>query len=226
MKLGVLGGTFNPIHLGHLHIASETARLFKLSQVHFVVATLPPHKASQTLIPFVDRYVMVCLATAGIPKFIPSAVELEQPPSPFSIDTMAKLARRHALAGEALYFIAGGDSLLDVATWRKSEELLLRYNFVFVMRPNAEIQDVSRVLPRATAGRICDLTGLSGPRRNARIRAEASQGRSKIFIVDLGAPDISGSGIRELTARGKKVQKLVPPLVREYVGKLRLYGEQ
>ena len=134
-RIGVLGGTFNPIHLGHLHIAGEIQKIFSLAQVHFVVATTPPHKSPEDLIPFIHRYAMLSLATAAISSYIPSMIELEPQASPFSVDTMNKLARCMGREQRELYFIAGGDSLSEVKTWRNSEKLLTSYNFVFALRP-------------------------------------------------------------------------------------------
>ena len=93
VRIGVLGGTFNPVHNGHLHIARNIQEFFALKQVHFVVATTPPHKSLEDLIPFNHRYAMVSLAVAGVSSFIPSLVELEPEASPFSIDTMDKLSQ-------------------------------------------------------------------------------------------------------------------------------------
>ncbi len=151
IRLGVLGGSFNPIHLGHLHIARRTRGLFGLSRVLFVVACTPPHKQPHDLISFNHRYAMVSLATSGCEYFHPSPVELESPVSPYSIDTLAKLARRFGIAGHALHFIAGGDSLLEVAGWHRGAELLLTYTFVFAMRPGFLVPDIEGILPARCA---------------------------------------------------------------------------
>lgn len=220
-RIGVLGGTFNPVHYGHLHIAREIQRLFSLSHVHFVVATMPPHKGPEDLVPFMHRYAMMSLATAGIPGFVPSLVELEPQASPFSVDTMKKLARRTGNKG-TLYFIAGGDSLLEVKSWRNGEKLLNSYNFVFAMRPGARPASPESVLPQNAAARVLDLTGLG--RVDAR-RVIAQQKRaSRIYIVEVGAPDISATRIRRLASSGKPFSHMVPGPVREYIRKLHLYG--
>jgi len=225
-RIGVLGGTFNPIHQGHLHIARRTMSLFDLNQIHFVVATIPPHKNAANLVPLAHRYAMVSLATAGNRSFIPSLVELEPPASPYSIHTMGKLAREIPGSPGALYFIAGGDSLLDVGTWRCSEELLSSYSFVFVTRPRAVPLDVDTILPAKLAARTSDLRGM-GPRQLRRHIDEIRPGRRRrIFVVDLAAPDISASQIRSLVSSGRRVRHLVPPEVNEYLQKLNLYGER
>jgi nicotinate-nucleotide adenylyltransferase len=223
VKIGVLGGTFNPIHFGHLHIAGRIQALFSLSQVHFVVATMPPHKRPEDLIPFTHRYAMVSLAVAEETCFIPSLVELEPPASPFSIETMHKLAHGDGPDKRILYFIAGGDSLGEVKSWRESEKLLNCYNFVFVVRPGTKLMVPQDALPGKTAARMIDLTGLRRAEMRRRI-VEAGDGRSHIYIVDADAPDISATQIRNRISLKKSIRRTVPGPVCEYIRKLHLYG--
>jgi nicotinate-nucleotide adenylyltransferase len=222
-RVGVLGGTFNPIHYGHLHIARYIRQIFSLSQVHFVVATVPPHKPLQNLIALTHRYAMVSLATSGEPAFIPSLIELEPQASPFSVDTMRKLERRVRPENGILYFIAGGDSLLEMKTWRKSETLLNSYNFVFVVRPGIKTFDPRNVLPEKTANRMRDLTGLGRVHMQRRIAEEKTR-ENRIYIIDIKAPDISATQIRRLVNAGKPIHRMVPRPVCEYIRKLQLYG--
>jgi nicotinate-nucleotide adenylyltransferase len=220
-RIGVFGGTFNPIHLGHLHIAGEIQKIFSLFQVHFVVATIPPHKAPGDLISFTHRYAMVSLATAGMPSFVPSLIELEPEASAFSIDTMRKLSRW--LGRESvLYFIAGGDSLAEVKSWRESERLLTAHNFIFAVRPGTGRVNPGDVLPAKASARVRDLTGLKRVQMQRAIRQESDENR--IYIVDVGAPDISATRIRGLASSGKPLHRMVPGPVREYIRKLHLYG--
>ncbi len=221
-RIGVFGGTFNPIHLGHLHIAGEIRRIFSLARVHFVVATTPPHKSPDDVIAFSHRYAMVSLATASTASFIPSMVELEPPASPFSIDTMEKLARRIGRGKQRLFFIAGGDSLSEVGTWRESERLLTSYNFIFALRPGTGTVPLEEVLAPKAFARVCDLTQ-SGASRMRRQFLE-SGGTNRIYIVNVGAPDIAATRIRKLASSGKSIQRMVPGPVNDYIRKLRLYG--
>jgi len=221
-RIGVLGGSFNPIHCGHLHIAGEIQKLFSLAKVHFVVASEPPHKAPEDLIMFPHRYAMVSLATAGSRSFLPSLVELEPEASPFSVDTMEKLARCARREKGILYFIAGGDSLAEVKTWRESEKLLSSYSFVFTVRPGTGPVNPRDVLPRKTVSRVRDLRNMP---RAAMRRIISEQGRAaRIYIVDVNAPDISATQIRQRVFNGNPVHRMVPGPVLEYIRKLRLYG--
>lgn len=221
-RVGVLGGTFNPIHCGHLHVAREVHELFSLAQVYFVVASNPPHKPPSDLLPFVHRYAMTSLATAGFPGFIPSPIEIEPGASPYTIDTMEKLERRVGADRSALFFIAGGDSLSEVRSWRQGARLLDTYNFVFVTRPGVPSFNPADALPLEAVSRMRDLTGLSRVEAQRAIAEES--GRPRIFIVDVGAPDISATELRRLVAAGKPIDEMAPGPVREYIGKLQLYG--
>jgi nicotinate-nucleotide adenylyltransferase len=225
-RLGVLGGSFNPVHLGHIHIAQQSREWFDLARILFVVASVPPHKPPQQLIPFVHRYAMVTLATSGFPGFIPSMVETEPPASPYSMATLAKLAQRYGIAGQDMYFIAGGDSLRDVAGWYSAEELLVSYNFIFIMRPGIDAADLSAALPPAAAARIVDCRGLDSAAARARVAAELSVPECRIFIIDAGAPDIAASQIRSMISQGRSIDDLVPAQVSEYIQKLNLYGDR
>jgi nicotinate-nucleotide adenylyltransferase len=220
-RIGVLGGTFNPIHLGHMHVAREIQKIFSLSQVYFVVATAPPHKNTEDLIPFMHRYAMVSLATSGTPSFLPSMIELEPKASAFSVDTMRKLTR--SLSRESvLYFLAGGDSLAEVKLWRNSENLLTSYNFIFAMRPGTGPINPADVLPSKAAARVHNLTGCGRAAIRRTITEQTDANR--IYIVDVGAPDISATRIRRLASSGKSIRRMVPGPVSEYIHKIRLYG--
>jgi len=222
-RLGVLGGTFNPIHYGHLHIARAVRKIFALSEVRFVVSAQPPHKSPEDLIPLMHRYAMVCLATIGEPAFVPSLVELEPEASSFSIDTLDKLGREIEPMNGVLYFIAGGDSLLEVKSWRDSEILLQSYNFVFVLRPGINSVDPAAALPANVVPRLCDLTKVGGSGLRKQLQLQEPE-KNHIYIVDVGAPDISATRIRQCASAGKSIRKMVPEPVREYIHKLHLYG--
>jgi len=225
-RLGVLGGSFNPIHLGHLHIAQRGRELFGLSQVHFVVASVPPHKPPQDLISYTHRYAMASLATSGLAGFVPSLVELEPPASPYTIDTLAKLARRFGVTGKELYFLAGGDSLLDVTGWHDSATLLLSYNFVFVTRPGVPVPANGAALLQAAASHVVDARGLEADRVQEMIAAGLAATDSCIFLVDAGAPDVAASQVRRLASLEQRFDHLVPAPVHEYILKQHLYGER
>jgi nicotinate-nucleotide adenylyltransferase len=169
---------------------------------------------------------MVSLATADTPGLLPSAAEIEFPPSPFSVHTMRKFARRSGLDEDLLYFVAGGDSLLEISGWHRSRELLSSYSFIFAMRPGVAIRQPAGFLPPKTAVRVLDLRGTGLTTMRARLRMEQRSGKPRIYLVEVGAPDISASNIRSLAASGRRIRHLVPEPVNKYIQKLRLYGER
>jgi nicotinate-nucleotide adenylyltransferase len=224
VEIGVFGGTFNPIPRGHLHIAKNVQSMFGLSRVYFVVSPAPPHKQAEELIPFAHRYAMVSLAVEKEISFIPSMVEIEPEPSPYTIDTMDKLSRIEKQ--NRLFFIAGGDSLLEIASWRESERLLNEYNFIFVKRPWDGPIDAEKCLPADIFRRTRDLTGFGRAQTKKKIAGEPKE-ENRIYIVDTKAPDISSTKVRALSAaKGGRhaVRRILPPAVRSYIRKLRLYG--
>jgi nicotinate-nucleotide adenylyltransferase len=209
--------------LGHLHIAHAAQSLFSLSQVHFVVASVPPHKQPESLIPFTHRYAMVSLAIARERSFFPSMVELEPEASPYTFDTMHKLERSIGQGRGRFFFIAGGDSLQEVKFWRESERLLASYDFIFMMRPGTGLLIPEEHLPASVVPQVRNFTGL----RRSQIRRLLDDDHSeekRIYFVESGAPDISSTGIRGLAFSNKAIRRMVSGPVREYIRKLHLYG--
>ena len=132
MKIGVMGGAFNPIHIGHLNAASEVAERVGLDKVYFVVSARPPHKPKDSLIDTKSRYEMVEIACADNDRFLPSHVEIDRPGKSYTIDTMRYYQKKH---GREVYFIAGHDALIDIAMWKSASILLKTCNFIAVTPP-------------------------------------------------------------------------------------------
>jgi len=153
-------------------------------------------------------------------------IELEQPTSPFSSDTLRKLARKHGLKATDLYFIAGGDSFLEVPDWHESTKLLTTYNLIFAMRPGFSPHIPPPGFPARAVSRIRDFTGVARRRLQRCIQGEAHPHQNRIFLLDVDAPDIAASQIRHLAGAGKPYKHLVPCEVHEYIRKLHLYGER
>ena len=198
LRLGVLGGTFDPIHIGHL-VAAEAARThFHLDRVLFVPAGHPPHKDPAAVSAAEHRYRMTVLATAGNPYFYTTRLELERAGPSYTIDTLRQLS---ALAGPAsLFFIAGADAVVTLPSWRGGLSLLDVCQLIVVTRPG---------LPGDALTRFLD--GLP-PARRARVHL--------LPIPEIG---ISSTELRERVAAGHSIRYLVPPAVEDYVHKYGLY---
>jgi nicotinate-nucleotide adenylyltransferase len=134
MRLGVMGGTFDPIHHGHLACASEVASLLRLDEVVFVPTGRPWQKESRTVSPAEDRYVMTCIATAANPAFTVSRIDIDRDGTTYTRDTLRELAAERG-AGTELFFITGADALAQLLTWRDAEELFALAHFVGATRP-------------------------------------------------------------------------------------------
>jgi nicotinate-nucleotide adenylyltransferase len=138
IRLGVMGGTFDPIHHGHLVAASETASLFSLDEVVFVPTGMPWQKEHRVVSPAEDRYLMTVIATASNPRFSVSRIDIDRPGPTYTIDTLNELRRERGEQTD-LFFITGADALAQMVTWRQADELFSLAHFVGCTRPGHEV---------------------------------------------------------------------------------------
>jgi nicotinate-nucleotide adenylyltransferase len=205
MRLGLLGGTFNPIHEGHLAIARAARVGLKLDSVVLVPAARPPHKAHDTsLAPAEDRLAMTRLAAASEPGLEVSGIELERTGPSFTIDTVRAFLARDP--GVELYFIIGCDTLPELATWRAARELLSLARFAVVARPGRELE--------------ADLARFERDFGTEAARAVRER------IVPMEPAAVSATEVRARVAGGKPIEGLVPGAVAEYIRAHRLYGAE
>ena len=223
MRIGVMGGTFDPIHLGHLRAAEEIYWAFKLDRVIFVPAAQPPHKEEQIEASALHRYEMVSLATVSTPYFSVSPIEFSRPGRSYSVETVREFRR---LFGQecALYFIMGVDAFLDIATWREARELLALAQVIVTARPGWRLDEVERSMSPAQHH------ALGGPRfKYLRISEITSQMAMHgyeprlILLVEVVSLDISSSEIRQLVKEGRSVRHLVTDAVAAYMATHGLY---
>ena len=152
MNVALYGGTFDPVHNGHLAVAEAAAEAFNLDRIYFVPADIPPHRQSSDITAYHHRYAMLALALAGHKKFIPSILEApeviraEGKLASYSIDTVRRFKRR-LKPGDRMSFLIGIDAFLDIAKWRSPVELLRECEFIVVSRPKFSLADVVRALP-------------------------------------------------------------------------------
>jgi nicotinate-nucleotide adenylyltransferase len=208
MKLGVLGGTFDPIHLGHVDLALTARRILGLDEVHLVPCRQAPHKNLAPLAPGSDRLAMIALAAMEHEGLVPDSCELGRPAPSFTIDTLRRLA-----AGPSkphLYFIMGMDSFRDIRQWKEHEALITEFNLVVFNRPGSPLPAEEDV-PATARGRM--LTG----------GATADPDRPFIHVLEMPPRDISSSTIRGLARSDKALTGLVPTTVESYIHRCRLY---
>jgi nicotinate-nucleotide adenylyltransferase len=138
-RIGVMGGTFDPIHHGHLSVASEVGDGFGLDEVIFVPTGEPWQKQSRTVSAAEDRYLMAVIATASNPRFWVSRVDIDRGGPTYTVDTIRDIATQHP--GDELYFITGADALGQILSWKDHDQLLSLAHFVGVTRPGYELSD-------------------------------------------------------------------------------------
>lgn len=200
-RIAVFGGSFNPIHNGHLLLAGDLIRQDLADEVLFVPARTPPHKAAVSLVSAEHRMAMVELAVGPYPEFGVSDIELSSDrKTGYTIDTLDALSR--AFVDADFYFIIGMDSLQELPTWYHAAELVSRYHFIIYPRPG--------VLVPAHA----DLANRLGPRNASKLINS---------IVDSPSVAISATGVRETVPSGKLLAGLVPPDVEHYIREHKLY---
>lgn len=218
-RLGVYGGTFDPVHNGHLSVATALVENFALDQLLFVPAFVPPHKRGQQISAAHHRYAMLALATAYEARLLISTIELEAPTRPYTVETLGRLQAQYSNA--QLFFVMGMDSFRDVTSWREHERLLSEYSIIVAVRPgyrapeSADALSAAHLAPHLQA-RVIDLRG--GLRPSAEELAEAH-----VFITDYVAVDVSATGIRQLAGAGQSVESMTPPPVAAYIAKYQLY---
>ena len=220
MKLGLLGGSFNPVHNGHLAIAHQTREALGLDQILFIPASHPPHKQSCSLAPAQDRYEMVRLAIASDPSLAISDVEIRRPGKSYSIDTIRLLQQEH-VAHTQLFFLIGLDAFLDFPTWREPLTLLELCPFVVLSRPGLSFRSLSTMalLPPVQQSPLADLdTGLIS-------QLEVPLGKQRLICLQLPPCAVSASDIRSRIRRGLPMANLLPPLVESYILQHHLYQE-
>jgi nicotinate-nucleotide adenylyltransferase len=218
-RIALYGGTFDPVHAGHIAVARGLLKLFALDRVLFIPAHVAPHKRGARVTPASQRYAMLVLATQGESQLCVSTVEIDAPERPYTVETLSRM--RAELGGEAqLFFIMGADSWMEITTWREWERLFALSNHIVVTRPGYELS-ASHVTP-SIRERIVDVRGAD----QERIAREVNESDVlKIYVTDAVFMDVSATGVRAVmsASRDASIASLVPPPVAEFIRKYRLY---
>lgn len=199
-RIGVLGGTFDPPHLGHLTAAEEAREVLGLSQVLFVPSGCPPHKNPHAYLPASVRCAMTQIAVADNPAFAVSQIEVDRPGPSYTIDTLDRLQQEYSDA--TLYFITGADMFLDLPHWKDPELLLANYHFVAVTRPGWDLAPV--------LGQMENFYG---------------KYREHVHIVTIPGVAISATEIRCRIQAGRSIRYLVPGGVARFIEEKGLYRQ-
>jgi nicotinate-nucleotide adenylyltransferase len=234
MNIGLFGGTFDPIHKGHLALAQAAQERCELGRVYFVPTNVPPHKASQPVASYFHRYAMTALATQGEKALVASLLEapgefvvhdkkiargsVASTPN-YSIDTIRKLKQTTLKKSDRLFFLIGIDAFKDIAKWRDAETLFAECEFIITSRPGFSLADVAAALPE-----------------RFRPRAEATKPFAKqaakgdlvlpgviLHLLDNVNQNVSATEIRDAVRAKRPIKKFVPESVEEYIKKEGLY---
>lgn len=204
LRLGIMGGAFDPIHIAHLIAAEEALQQFELDQVVFMPAGDPPHK-DRRMPPPDFRYLLVAVATAANPKFSVSRFEIDRNTVSYTVDTLEYLASIMPSGGQ-LFFITGADAVLDILSWKDPERVLGLATFIAATRPGY------------------DLSRMSGLLEELRSRSSGLVPEARVKIMEIPALAISSSMIRQRLAEGRSIRYLVPGSVAELIEKSGFYS--
>lgn len=215
MRVGIFGGTFNPIHHGHLRSAEEVRIGQKLDRMLFIPSANPPHKPGADVVDATHRLAMTRLAVRGNPDFAVSGIELQRPGRSYSVDTLTALRRHHPRA--RFHFVMGLDTFREIGTWHRYRELFELCDFVVTSRPSFDLAMAHEHLPVAALEDFCYL-----PKANV---LEHRSGHRIAFqaITDLS---ISATQIRSLLRHNQSIRYLVPASVERYIARHRLYARR
>jgi nicotinate-nucleotide adenylyltransferase len=212
-RIALYGGTFDPVHAGHLEVARRVSQLFEIEKVLFIPAQMAPHKIGRSVTEPIHRYAMLALATQDDPQLSISTFELDAPDRRYTVDTVDHFQRVLGDSTE-LFFIMGADSWSEITTWREWERLLSMTNHIVVTRPD---YDPVKTHVGKISDRIVDARGGKSLSR--------TEGATKIFFTDVVMKDVSATNIRRLASEGRveELAGLVPGPVLEYIKKYGIY---
>ena len=222
-SIALFGGSFDPVHRGHLALARAAAERFQLARVYFIPACLQPLKAQQEVTNFYHRFAMLALALQGEARFFPSllespeCVQVSGQKASYSVETVARM-RTQMRPGTRLYFLIGMDAFAHIAQWRSAVELLRSVEFIVASRPGFPLDQVARALPAELR------PNQAGEKQLQQTGTLESKGVLLHLLPDVHE-EVSATEIREAARRGIGLQKLVPRAVSEYILKMQIYGE-
>jgi nicotinate-nucleotide adenylyltransferase len=205
MRIGLFGGSFNPVHRAHLALAGHVCRARDMDQLIFMPARRPPHKLDYDMAPTGDRLAMLELATADDPRFVVSDLDLQREGKSYTLQTVRELKSEQIAPGDELFLVVGGDMLADLPNWWHADELVQEVPIIATGRPGHELDAGLQSFCEAVPPEVCR--------------------RTRELAVDMEPMDISATEVRRRCAAGEPLVGLVPDVVRQYIGENGLYRE-
>ena len=220
MNLALFGGTFDPVHRGHLAIARAAAEQFDLATIHFVPADVPPHKTNRALTAFYHRYAMLALATSDDKRFLPSLLEADSSQPNYSIQTVRRL-KTGLKKSDKLYFLIGIDAFVEISTWKQPTQLLSECDFIVASRPGYSLADVGEALPETLRPTPAVLQALRKQEASGTIALPSTT----IHLLSGVNERVSSTQIRAAAAKSvRRLSRYVPEAVAAYIKKEHLYA--
>jgi nicotinate-nucleotide adenylyltransferase len=216
-RLGLFGGTFNPIHLGHLHAARIVCRRFALDRILFIPSSLPPHKETREVASSEHRFNMVGLTLAADPCFVASPIEIKARGTSYSILTLSRIRGIYPQAD--IFFILGIDAFLEIETWKEYDKVLESCAFIVISRPGYRLEGVLTLLDGSLRDRLQEVNQAHDP-------ADLHYHASAIFLTSINALDVSSTEIRRRLMDGKSVDGMVAEPVIKYIKEHGLYRKE
>ncbi len=210
-KTGILGGTFDPVHNGHLALADAAGKLCDLDEILLLPAALPPHKQNRKIASFTDRVAMLDSAVKSHPKLSVSTIEKLLPIPSFTLDTLQYL-KLHSPADVQFYFISGADTFLDILSWKNYERILQECHFAVFSRAGKSSKKLIKFIEK-----------LGFQQQTKKCWKHPISGKA-IYHSNVILPDISSSGIKEMLAAEKSVNDLIPQVVLRHITENTLYS--
>lgn len=221
MNIGLFGGSFDPVHRGHIALARAAAERFSLRRIWFVPANVPPHKQRHPMTPFVHRYAMLTLATQDEKGCVPSLLEAPADGATranYTIDTVRRLKQTLKRA-DRLFLLMGIDAFRDIAKWHEAAALLAECEFVVASRPGYSLRDVAESLP----GPLKPAAAVTKPFHKQPAIGDLVLPGVTIHLLEGVQQNISATAIRAAAAHGKPLGRWVAPSVADYIRKMGLY---
>jgi nicotinate-nucleotide adenylyltransferase len=227
MNIGLFGGTFDPIHRGHIALARAAVERCKLNRIYFVPASVPPHKQRQELAPFIHRYAMVSLATANEKGLLPSLLEAPEEPIQrkeraakpnYTIDTVRRM-KKSFKSSDRLFLLIGIDAFAEISQWHEAEALFGECEFIVASRPGYSLADVANSLPESLRPK----PEVTKPFHKQAATGDLVLTGATIHLLEKVHQPISATAIREAAVAGKPLTRFVETAVADYIKKIGLY---
>jgi nicotinate-nucleotide adenylyltransferase len=216
-RIGILGGTLDPIHMGHLDAALAAREALRLEGVVIMPAHVPPHRSRPVTSAF-HRFAMAALAVNGMAGLSVSDVELLAPGPSYTADTLLRVREHWDFEPSQIFFITGADAFAEIETWSRYPDVLDLANFVVVSRPGFRVGDLRARLPQLKARMRLPL--------GSRGLQDTSAPKTVIYLVEAPTADVSSTGIRQRIAQGRSISGLVPATVEQHIQQHALYEQR